>query len=540
MRFGKFVIGALCAALILSFCPAVTADAPTEIGSAEDLELLREMPDGDFVLTANIDMTGVDWKPAAFSGTLDGAGYSIYNLTVTELGEEAAVTVDGNDKSYDTALGGFFSALNGAHIKNLSLRGVDMDIATSEDVYVGALAGYASPDTVIENVSVSYTRLHLTQTCSREAADDADRCIAGIGGLVGFGGGSYTNCSTDVTLVFADESTALRCEEFLGGILSNGNASFTNCTVVIDGYAACRGYAHNGGLVGMFYQYDKSVDIGAFSGCSVTGTVTFFEDNTDRRAYCAEYAGEYMSWPTLTDCTSTFTRNEIFDYTANVEPEQCESPSYTDTVIEPDCDSWGHTEHTCSGCGYTYGDTLTPPRHKAGEWTEVKAATEDKEGEDVLTCALCGAEMERRAIAKHVSGEWVTVTAPTYEREGLRQRYCTDCGVLLGEESIPMLIGASGISGLPELLELNYKDTVTLTAELSPEDVSDASVVWTSSDESVVSADASGTVSALSRGAAVLTCTSGDGFASVQIPVTVNYTMVQWIIKILLFGWIWY
>lgn len=31
--------------------------------------------------------------------------------------------------------------------------------------------------------------------------------------------------------------------------------------------------------------------------------------------------------------------------------------------------------------------------------------------------------------------------AQTYDREGLRQRFCADCGVLLGEESIPMLVG---------------------------------------------------------------------------------------------------
>ena len=38
----------------------------------------------------------------------------------------------------------------------------------------------------------------------------------------------------------------------------------------------------------------------------------------------------------------------------------------------------------------------------------------------------------------------------------------------------------------------------------------------------------------------VITCVSGDGFVTKEIPVTVSYTAGQWLIKILLFGWIWY
>ena len=322
MNIKRFLSGALCAVLLLALCPAAAADAPCEISSAEELSLLRETPDGDFVLTADIDMTGVDWQPIAFSGTLDGGGHTIYNLTVTSLGADRAETVDGNDKTYDTALTGFFSVLSGASVRDLSLRGVNIAVETPENVFAGTLAGFASPETVLENVSVFDARIDLTETCQRKPIDEHDRCIAGIGGLVGFGGGTYTNCSADSTLVFSDESIAsLRCEEFLGGILSCGNAALTGCTAAIDGYAACRGYAHNGGLVGMFYQYDKTVDIGTVSGCAVTGRITFFEDNADRRAYCEAFAGEFLTWTNITECTADFQRNEIFDYSAAVKPE---------------------------------------------------------------------------------------------------------------------------------------------------------------------------------------------------------------------------
>ena len=543
MNVKRFFSGALCAVLLLALCPAAAADAPVEISSAEELSLLRETPNGDFVLTADIDMTGIDWAPAAFSGTLDGGGHTIYNLTITSLGTNRAETVDGNDKTYDTALTGFFSVLSGASIHDLSLRGVKIAVETPEDVFAGTLAGFASPETTLENVSIYDARIDLTETCQREPVDANDRCIAGIGGLVGFGGGTYTNCSVNSTLVFADESIAsLRCEQFLGGILSCGNAALTGCTVTLDGYAACRGYAHNGGLVGMFYQYDKAVPIGTISGCAVSGKITFFEDNADRRAYCEAYAGEFLTWTSVSEeCTADFLRNEIFDYSAAVTPETCAEPAYAETLVPGSCDTWGYTEHTCAVCGYSYRDTITPPQHTAGEWVLTVPATETEEGVETLYCALCGAEMETRAVPKHVSGDWMTVTAPTYDREGLRQRYCADCGVLLGEESIPMLIAATDIEGLPDALTLHYKDTVALEAVITPEDASDKTVLWYSSDINVASVDpGTGEVRACERGETVLTCVSGDGFVTKEIPVTVSYTAGQWIIKILLFGWIWY
>ena len=151
MNIKRFLSGALCAVLLLALCPTAAADAPCEISSAEELSLLRETPDGDFVLTADIDMTGVDWQPIAFSGTLDGGGHTIYNLTVTSLGADRAETVDGNDKTYDTALTGFFSVLSGASVRDLSLRGVNIAVETPENVFAGTLAGFASPETVLEN-----------------------------------------------------------------------------------------------------------------------------------------------------------------------------------------------------------------------------------------------------------------------------------------------------------------------------------------------------------------------------------------------------
>ena len=42
------------------------------------------------ILAADIDMTGLDWTPKALSGTFDGQGHTISNLTVTASSGDTA------------------------------------------------------------------------------------------------------------------------------------------------------------------------------------------------------------------------------------------------------------------------------------------------------------------------------------------------------------------------------------------------------------------------------------------------------------------
>jgi len=73
-----------------------------------------------------------------------------------------------------------------------------------------------------------------------------------------------------------------------------------------------------------------------------------------------------------------------------------------------------------------------------------------------------------------------------------------------------------------------------------PADATNADLKWTSSNDKVATVDAQGNVYAAGRGEATITCASADGNASSACKVTVIYTFWQWIIVIILFGWIWY
>ena len=72
---------------------------------------------------------------------------------------------------------------------------------------------------------------------------------------------------------------------------------------------------------------------------------------------------------------------------------------------------------------------------------------------------------------------------------------------------------------------LRVGQTVTLTATVMPEDATDKTVTWTSSNESVATVDAEGKVTAIALGEAAITATCGD--VSATCAVTVVATPVE-------------
>ena len=150
-----------------------------EISDAAELCGIALAPEDSYRLTADIDLSGADWTPIPFSGTLDGDGHTIYNLTLRRPGEETAECRDGNNIPYDAHYAGLFSVAKNASVRDLQLRGVYAEVESEDNCFVAALAGYAY-DLTAENVSVE-GRLRLY----------ANGKIVGVGGMIGFGSGWF-------------------------------------------------------------------------------------------------------------------------------------------------------------------------------------------------------------------------------------------------------------------------------------------------------------------------------------------------------------
>lgn len=544
MSWKKAISLMLCLFLLAS--PAVPAmaaeDGAVPISSVEDLALLGQDTGGSYYLTCDLDMAGVDWTPIAFQGKLDGNGHTIYNLRVTAVGGDRADSVDGNHNAYDTAYAGLFSTLTNARVSNLTLQGVDIDIATREHCFIGAIAGYIK-GTEISGCSVLDARLRLTVNCE---TDDVGlnpkgvyRANVGVGGIAGFGSGFVSNCTVDVTMVFDDQcGDGLRTEEFMGGILSCGNVAIEDCAVKLQGYDACHGYVHNGGLVGMYYLYDRSESARPILRNSVEGQITFYENNPDRRAYCEAFVGELLSGTNMAENSQQFQRNELFDYTRKLDPEQCEEPQLTEDIHPAGCEEIGYTVHTCAVCGNTWRDNFVLEVHQPGEWQVSQAATTETAGVRIRVCTLCGKVVAEETIPPHVPGDWILIREPDYGVTGLRQRICVDCGEVLEEDVSPALVPVAGIALEQAVVEMTYQDSTVLQWTIYPADATNTMVNWETSDRDVVTVDTNGTLNAVGGGTATVTCTSADGFAKAECVVHVKLTMQQWIARYLLFGWV--
>lgn len=373
--------------LALALCAPAGASAQEgqkEIYTAEDLLAIGDDPEGSYILMADIDMAGVSWPCPAFSGELDGNGCAILNLTVTGTSGETRTAYDGNFKPYESEFAGLFSVLENAEVKNLTLINMRALVTTDSPCFLGGIAGYSDNSTV-SGCTVGAT-LEL----------EAHEGMFGVGGVVGYGSGTVKDCAVDITLICTDTDRETKDEQFMAGILANGFMDINGCTLKLDGYSSEYGYAHNGGLVGMYYQ--KPFDgehYGRVIHNEVSGKITFFECNDDRRAYCKGDVGEIVATYFGVDYnTLDFTRDERREYDTLLRPHSCENPIYSQETIAPDCHNFGYTRYTCQ-CGYHYLDDYTLKAHSFGPWEVVTQPTPETPGVSRAVCTLCGAEITR-------------------------------------------------------------------------------------------------------------------------------------------------
>ena len=107
-----------------------------------------------------------------------------------------------------------------------------------------------------------------------------------------------------------------------------------------------------------------------------------------------------------------------------------------------------------------------------------------------------------------------TITVTTVD-----QSKTATCEVTVTAATVPV----TGVTLNKTSTSLYVGDTETLTATVEPSDATNKNVTWSSDDTSVATVDASGLVTALARGTAVITATAADGNgANATCTVTVS------------------
>ena len=93
--------------------------------------------------------------------------------------------------------------------------------------------------------------------------------------------------------------------------------------------------------------------------------------------------------------------------------------------------------------------------------------------------------------------------------------------------SQPQVVAVSSVSLDKTSVSLNVGESVTLAATVKPDNATNKTVSWSSSNASVASVDASGKVSAVAEGTATITAKAGDKSATCSVTVTKKVVAVE-------------
>ncbi|MDE6474052.1 MAG: InlB B-repeat-containing protein [Clostridia bacterium] len=220
----------------------------TYIETVEDLNQLRSLPNGKYLLLNDIDMQGATWSPINdFSGVFDGNGHSIYNFKI----------VDGI-KVKTTVRIGFIGYLTGT-IKNLQI-GKEGKLQTTITYkgehlrgYAGMVVGRTEKGAVIENCRAINCSIDIYTH-----AADSDYLgwdwITMAGGIVGYAYGAkvqkcyVTEC--DIKCEAATIYNDIKAQPQTGGIIGHADTgTIVEDCLVRDTRLLATATAQSGGFV---------------------------------------------------------------------------------------------------------------------------------------------------------------------------------------------------------------------------------------------------------------------------------------------------
>ena len=180
-------------------------------------------------------------------------------------------------------------------------------------------------------------------------------------------------------------------------------------------------------------------------------------------------------------------------------------------------------------CNHSYSKVITAP-------------TCTDKGYTTYTCECGDSFVDNYVDAKgHTAGEWIVTKPATSTQSGTKTQSCTVCGTVLNTQTIPAYGKVNSVS--VSNVSLDYKSSTTLNPQISADAGVKYTVAYSSSNPSVASVDANGKITTKDTGSATITVTVTDEFGNTvsdTCNVEVKYNWWQWILVIVLFGWIWY
>ena len=219
-----------------------TVDELLQFAKAVDNGEYDDKTDAVVSLDADLDLTGVAWKPIGsvfaadgtlqhyFSGKFYGNGHTISNLDFSE-----------NYGKTEYPSFGFFSEVYGAEISGLTIQG-KLDVSNSGYVYFGTVAGVAADSKISDCVSdVLFT--------------DTNTYINGTVALCGYAINSTIEyCQNKGNFSITKDVTSFQMGGIVG-LAQNSTVQYCANTGEMTSWTPC-----TGGIVGQLYQDSKIIN----------------------------------------------------------------------------------------------------------------------------------------------------------------------------------------------------------------------------------------------------------------------------------------
>lgn len=398
-----------------------TAAYPYQISTADQLKLFRDIVNGAggqtqnrgayAVLTANIDLNNEPWTPigpdrdSAYTGTFDGQGHTVKNLSVTV--------------NVQPGRAGLFGCVKDGTIRKLTVAGSVS--CTVNQGWCGGIAGYAMDETIENCASL------CTVSCT-----GIDARVGGIVGLVDYN--SRTLIIRDCYNIGKITGRSDNGSGDAGGICGfYMNGKISNCYNV-------------GEITGSGYV--SKIAVSAYNDSRPTNCYYLSDTDTDLNG-TAKTAAEFANGDVLEELKAGQRDN-------NADPwaDECKylaAAGKTLPVFNGQGDAHDHqsndwksneTEHwqvctcgavfhkaehsggtatctqraTCTVCGAEYGDVLG--HDFTTSWTH-------DDNEHWKQCSRCD---EKDDVSPHTWDSGTVTTAPTCTKAGERTYTCTECG----------------------------------------------------------------------------------------------------------------
>ena len=392
-----------------------TAAYPYQISTADQLKLFRDIVNGAggqtqnrgayAVLTADIDLNNEPWTPigpdrdSAYTGTFDGQGHTVKNLSVTV--------------NVQPGRAGLFGCVKDGTIRKLTVAGSVS--CTANQGWCGGIAGYAMDETIENCASL------CTVSCT-----GIDARVGGIVGLVDYN--SRTLIIRDCYNIGKITGRSDNGSGDAGGICGfYMNGKISNCYNV--GEITGSGYvskiavsAYNDSRpTNCYYLSDTDTDLNGtaktaaeFANGDVLDELKADRDNSPWDS-CQYVAAAKITLPVFKGQGDAHEHNG--NWTSNGDGTH--SRHCTCNVVETQNCSGGTAtctqRATCTVCGAEYGDALG--HDFTTSWTH-------DDNEHWKQCSRCD---KKDDVGPHTWDNGTITTAPTCTKAGKKTYSCTKC-----------------------------------------------------------------------------------------------------------------